>query len=161
MGLLPPLIAPLRFSIIAYSTIPSTQINHPSAQSVYKGGFPRKRNIPFLRRLRLKTIISLIPKPLGSLDEEVSDWAQSANVTLIHVKCEKPKEDGGGLSKEAAAKALLVSLKALQVFLMANSHLAAASARYQTASCICTLSRWTKCQYSSHWSATQSSSMVK
>lgn len=105
---LDPFIVPLRFAIVA-QPIDITTSSSLTAHSIYKGGFPRKRNLPFLSRLRLKTILSLTPKPLDALDEEVTSWAKKDNVTLVHVKCEKPKDDGGGLSKEAAAKALLVS----------------------------------------------------
>lgn len=105
---LKPFIVPLRFGIIA-QPIDITTSSSLTAHSLYKGGFPRRRNLPFLSRLRLKTVLSLTPKSLDKLDEEVTDWAKQNIVTLVHVKCEKPKDDGGGLSKEAAAKALLVS----------------------------------------------------
>jgi len=49
------------------------------------------------------------------LDEDVCQWAKSNNVKLVHVKCEKPKDDGGGLSKEAAAKALMHILDSRQL----------------------------------------------
>lgn len=108
IGQLTPLIAPLRFSIVAHP-IDISPYSPISIQSIYKGAFPRRRNLPFLSRLRIKTILSLTPKALEILDEEVDNWAKNNAISLIHVKCEKPKDDGGGLSKEAAAKALLVS----------------------------------------------------
>lgn len=108
LGPLKPLLVPLRFLTVAQPV----NVGSSSAvltQSLYKGGFPRRRNLPFLSRLRLKTILSLTPKPLDVLEEDVSQWAKSNDISLVHVKCEKPKDDGGGLSKEAAAKALMVS----------------------------------------------------
>lgn len=113
-GPLKPLLVPLRFSIVAQSVdVGSSSAISPL--SLYKGGFPRRRNLPFLSRLRLKTIVSLTPKSLDALDEDVCQWAKSNNVTLVHVKCEKPKDDGGGLSKEAAAKALMHILDSRQL----------------------------------------------
>jgi len=109
IGQLTPLIAPLRFGIVAHP-IDISPNSSVSNQSIYKGAFPRRRNLPFLSRLRLKTILSLTPKSLEVLDEDVSNWAKSNSISLIHVKCEKPKDDGGGLSKEAAGKALVVSI---------------------------------------------------
>jgi hypothetical protein len=105
---LPPLIAPLRYRIVAHP-IDISSSGPVSTQSIYKGAFPRRRNLPFLSRLRLKTILSLSPKSLEAVDEDVCQWAKSQGISLIHVKCEKPKDDGGGLSREAASQALLVS----------------------------------------------------
>jgi hypothetical protein len=119
IGQLKPLIAPLRFSIVAHPI--DISANSPvSAQSVYRGAFPHPRNIPFLSRLRLKTIVSLTPKPLDVLDEITAEWARKNEVSLIHIKCDKPKDDGGGLSKEAASKALLVSRKKICIWCKAE-----------------------------------------
>jgi hypothetical protein len=113
-GPLKPLLVPLRFSVVAQSVdVGSSSATSPL--SLYKGGFPRRRNLPFLSRLRLKTIVSLTPKSLNALDEDVSQWAKNNNVSLVHVKCEKPKDDGGGLSKDAAAKALMHILDSRQL----------------------------------------------
>jgi hypothetical protein len=109
LGPLKPLLVPLRFLTVALPVNVGSS-SAVSSHSVYKGGFPRRRNLPFLSRLRLKTIVSLTPKPLDALEGDVTQWAKSNNISLVHVKCEKPKDDGGGLSKEAAAKALMVRL---------------------------------------------------
>lgn len=114
---LPPLIAPLRFGSVAQMPDAATmqkeaipaQVSAQQWQSVYKGSCPRPRHLPFLRRLRIKTILSLTPKPLASLDKNIAAWAEEHGIRLVHVHCDKPKDDGGGLSREAAAKALLVS----------------------------------------------------
>ncbi|UZJ52569.1 hypothetical protein CBS101457_001889 [Exobasidium rhododendri] len=114
IGQLTPLIAPLRFSLVAHPV--DISANSPVlTQSIYRGAFPHRRNIPFLSRLRLKTVLSLTPKPLEVLDKAVADWAKSSGVSLVHVKCEKPKDDGGGLSKEAAGEALLHLLDSRQL----------------------------------------------
>lgn len=108
VGQLKSLVAPLRFGIVAHP-IEARPSKAVSQQSIYKGSFPRRRNLPFLSRLRLQTVLSLTPKPLEALDADVCSWAKKTDVSLVHIKCDKPKEDGGGLSREGAAKALLVS----------------------------------------------------
>ncbi|KAI8892196.1 tyrosine phosphatase family-domain-containing protein [Globomyces pollinis-pini] len=37
-------------------------------EEIYRGGYPKQRNIPFLKRLDLKTIISLTPNPVDIVD---------------------------------------------------------------------------------------------
>lgn len=122
---LPALIVPLRFGVVAHSfSIPATDTPQSKAggssssrnaaapsqrQSIYRGALPRRRNLPFLTRLRPKTILSLTPKPLDALDPEMRAWAEGKGVKLVHIRCDKPKDDGGGLSREGAARALLVS----------------------------------------------------
>ncbi|PWN52841.1 hypothetical protein IE53DRAFT_304829, partial [Violaceomyces palustris] len=77
----------------------------------YRGAYPKARNLAFLSRLRLKTILSLIPKPLDN-DPSIKQWASSQHppVSLIHVRCEKPKDESGGLTRESAARAIGVLL---------------------------------------------------
>lgn len=119
---LSPMIAPLRFGTVAQvpgtlsigiSNIgPSSQQTAHSAsyQSVYKGSFPRQRHLPFLSRLNLKTILSLTPKPISAVDEDLMKWCEERKITVHHIRCDKPKDDGGGISKENAVKALLTLL---------------------------------------------------
>ena len=52
---------------------------------LFRGGYPTARNIDFIQRLELKTIISLTPKAL-------SISILSDNVNFMHIKVEKPKE---------------------------------------------------------------------
>lgn len=111
---LPTLIAPLRFGtvaqIVASHSNVATSVATQTQQTVYKGSLPRERHLPFLRRLHLKTILSLTPKPLESIDPTISQWTLQESVRAVHVHCDKPKDDGGGLSKEAAMKAIMVCL---------------------------------------------------
>lgn len=51
--------------------------------TVFRGAYPKPRNLPFLSTLNLKTILSLTP------DAPV---LEIQNVNLIHYKVDKPKE---------------------------------------------------------------------
>ena len=116
---LSPMIAPLRFGIVAQ--VPGTlsnlafssqqqNVHCSSYQSVYKGSFPRQRHLQFLSHLNLKTILSLTPKSISAVDEGLMKWCEERRITVHHIRCDKPKDDGGGISKENATKALLTLL---------------------------------------------------
>lgn len=122
---LPVLVPPLRFSAVALSPVtaasssaaatPAAAAAAPGelpaslAQALYRGSHPKPRNVRFLARLRLRSILSLTPKALGTAEPHVAEWAAQHGVRTEWLQCEKPKDEAGGLSKEAAAKALLVS----------------------------------------------------
>ncbi|KAJ9478480.1 putative tyrosine-protein phosphatase OCA6 [Pseudozyma hubeiensis] len=142
---LKPLTPPLRFSTVAFACTdqpqPSWQAelaaddadprSHPHhRESVYRGAYPKARNLSFLNRLHLRTVLSLTPRPLDS-DVGLLEWSTSAKgplapspsptpsvtekvsrlgVQLLHVRCEKPKDESGGLTREGAARALSVLL---------------------------------------------------
>lgn len=65
------LIAPLRFGMVG--------------PNVYRGSYPQPHNVRFLKRLGLKTIISITPEPL--VDGSVKQFAADNNINLIHVSC--------------------------------------------------------------------------
>ena len=65
---------PLRYAIVE---------DHPP---LYRGSYPRQKNLGFLQRLRLKTILSLTPEPLG---EEIATWCSAQGVRMIHLKMSK------------------------------------------------------------------------
>ncbi|WFD19771.1 hypothetical protein MCAP1_002007 [Malassezia caprae] len=116
-----PLSPPMRFGIVAFpqrmpgmsdaesSTGASSRITSFS-ECLYRGAYPKHRNLPFLETLHLRTIVSLTPKPIDS-DPAVASWARAQNggagVHIIHVRTEKPKEETGGLTSEGAARALM------------------------------------------------------
>ncbi|KAH9246815.1 hypothetical protein BASA81_015593 [Batrachochytrium salamandrivorans] len=58
---LPRLIPPFRFNIVEGST---------RQEAVYRSAFPTSKNFRFLKRLKLKTIISLIPRNAGAEGED-------------------------------------------------------------------------------------------
>jgi len=67
---------PLRFAMVE---------DHPP---LYRGSYPLPKNLPFLQRLRLKTILSITPEPLGS---EVAQWCSAQGVGMMHLKTTKEK----------------------------------------------------------------------
>ncbi|CCU99479.1 unnamed protein product [Malassezia sympodialis ATCC 42132] len=116
-----PLSPPMRFGIVAFpQSMPDSSDSGSSmgtssritsfSECLYRGAYPKHRNLPFLETLHLRTIVSLTPKPIDS-DPVVSTWARAQNggagVHIIHVRTEKPKEETGGLTHEGAARALM------------------------------------------------------
>ncbi|GMM33869.1 protein-tyrosine-phosphatase [Saccharomycopsis crataegensis] len=70
------LIPPLRFSTI-----------HPN---IHRGSYPRKENYRFLRRYKIKTIISLTPNPITrDTDAPLLEFLQKENIKLIHIEVGK------------------------------------------------------------------------
>lgn len=99
-GTLPHLIPPFRYAIVE--------------ERLFRGGYPKPRNLRFLKRyalcthwhsatiphdfllrLRLKTIVSLIPDPLLP---EVQEFCAQQDITLLHFKVDKMREDNIPLS---------------------------------------------------------------
>lgn len=64
------LIPPLRFAAVE--------------SGLYRGTYPHAQNIRFLKRLGLKTILSLTPEPLSG---EVVDFANENGIELLHLSC--------------------------------------------------------------------------
>ncbi|KAI9469050.1 MAG: tyrosine phosphatase family-domain-containing protein [Benjaminiella poitrasii] len=73
---LPNLIPPFRFSMVE--------------ENLFRGGYPKPRNKRFLKRLKLKTILSLIP---DKLIPEMHDFFEENNIHLLHLQVDKMKED--------------------------------------------------------------------
>ncbi|CAO3673208.1 unnamed protein product [Umbelopsis ramanniana] len=73
---LPPLIPPFRFAAVE--------------DNVFRGGFPKLRNVQFIKRLHLKTLLSLSPDPLP---EEIQQFCNEQDINMIHLKVDKMKED--------------------------------------------------------------------
>jgi tyrosine-protein phosphatase OCA6 len=65
---------PFRFGIVE---------DHPP---LYRGCYPLQKNLRFLERLRLKTIVSITPEPLG---EDIATWCSAQGVRMMHLKIEK------------------------------------------------------------------------
>lgn len=65
---------PLRFGMVE---------DHPP---LYRGSYPLAKNLRFLERLHLKTIVSITPEPLG---ENIATWCSAQGVTMIHLKTKK------------------------------------------------------------------------
>ncbi|KAJ1027629.1 hypothetical protein NDA18_003629 [Ustilago nuda] len=133
---LKPLTPPLRFSTVAFSCVddPSNTEDDPRLhshhrESVYRGAYPKSRNLYFLSRLHLRTVLSLTPRPLDN-DAALLAWSSQSDpspllstpttpvaerpaqmgIKLLHVRSEKPKDESGGLTREGAARALSILL---------------------------------------------------
>lgn len=74
-----PIVPPLRFATVH------------DCPGLYRSSYPRSINTRFLRRLKLKTILSLTPKPL---EGDVAEWCKQQNITLLHLECEKASKKG-------------------------------------------------------------------
>ncbi|KAI7829943.1 tyrosine phosphatase family-domain-containing protein [Kickxella alabastrina] len=71
-----PLIPPYRFERVQ--------------NQLYRGGYPKPRNFRFLRRQRLKTIVSLIP---GDQDTLLSEFCSGLGITRIIIPVDSPNEN--------------------------------------------------------------------
>ena len=118
-----PLTPPIRFGPVAFPAVNVPADSESGSddfrrvamysECMYRGAYPKHRNLRFLETLHLRTIISLTPKPIDQ-DESLREWAESQNggsgIRLVHVRTEKPKEESGGLSREGAARAIMTLL---------------------------------------------------
>ncbi|KAJ2666188.1 protein-tyrosine-phosphatase [Coemansia sp. RSA 1199] len=71
-----PLIPPYRFERVQ--------------NRLYRGGYPKPRNFRFLRRQRLKTLVSLIP---SDRDTQLSDYCRDENIDRICIPVDSPNEN--------------------------------------------------------------------
>jgi len=60
------MIAPLGFSTVS--------------QGLYRSALPAKKTLPFIRSLRLKSMVCLSP---GAISPELQDWCSKQNVALV------------------------------------------------------------------------------
>ncbi|KAJ1549793.1 hypothetical protein HK405_002294, partial [Cladochytrium tenue] len=81
-------------------------------ENLFRGSYPRQRNHRFLRRLRLRTILSLTPEPASP---DLHAFADRHGVTLIHVRVDRPREDVIPLSFARCAAALRVMVDAARL----------------------------------------------
>ncbi|KAK9461048.1 tyrosine phosphatase family-domain-containing protein [Lipomyces oligophaga] len=97
----PALVTPLRYGIV-----------YPK---VHRGLYPRKVNLPFLRRLKLKTIISLTPEPLI---DEVRSFCEQEGINMIHIKTSKSKKKDVAITYTEVTKAIeiLISQQSAPVY---------------------------------------------
>lgn len=72
------LVTPLHFSFVQ--------------PTLYRGSYPREINLPFLRTLDLKFILSLTPEPLDK-DPILAKFCAENGITMVHIECSKEKRD--------------------------------------------------------------------
>ncbi|CAO3622875.1 unnamed protein product [Cunninghamella blakesleeana] len=98
MTLLPNLIPPFRYSIVE--------------ETLFRGGYPKPRNYQFMRRLQLKTVLSLIPdKPTPELEE----FCRHENIHMLRLQVDCMKEDNVPLTYNK-------TLLALQIIINPENH---------------------------------------
>ncbi|KAG0314597.1 hypothetical protein BGZ99_008043 [Dissophora globulifera] len=72
----PPLIPPFRFGTVE--------------PEVYRGAYPKQRNLRYLKRLKLRTILSLIP---DSPDQIFEEFCAQQGIRSIHLPVDKVKDN--------------------------------------------------------------------
>ncbi|KAI8063629.1 tyrosine phosphatase family-domain-containing protein [Gongronella butleri] len=70
------LIPPFRFALVD--------------EDLYRGGYPKPRNYKFLKNLRLKTILSLIP---DTAVDELQQFCKEEKIHMLRLKVDRMKED--------------------------------------------------------------------
>ncbi|KAG0223149.1 hypothetical protein BGW42_006082 [Actinomortierella wolfii] len=73
---LPPLIPPFRFGTVEHE--------------VYRGAYPKQRNLRFLKRLKLRTVLSLIP---DAVDDDFLRFCEEQGIRWIHLPVDKVKDN--------------------------------------------------------------------
>lgn len=100
-GDLGPLVPPLRFSALQ--------------PNLYRGSYPREINYRFLKRLRLKYIVSLTPDPITpENDKLLCEFAQENNIQLVHIESGK---EGGKRKKRGVPIGYSAVVKALELMI--------------------------------------------
>lgn len=90
---LPPLVPPLRFSMVE--------------EGLYRGAYPSLINLRFLTRLRLRTVVSLLPEPPSA---DLERWCAEQGVALHHEMVPLFREEVAlSPEKVAGVLALLIS----------------------------------------------------
>lgn len=121
--IVPPQIPPLRFATVTFGEYSASAKSMHGlgvdcseevvAESIYRGAYPKKRNLCFLQSLKLHTVLSLTPKPLD-INADSLAWTDNSDevheVRLVHIRTEKPDNESGGLSREGAVRALLAMM---------------------------------------------------
>ncbi|KAI8328745.1 tyrosine phosphatase family-domain-containing protein [Chlamydoabsidia padenii] len=88
---LPNLIPPFRYTMVE--------------EDLFRGGFPKPRNYRFLQRLRLKTILSLIP---DKATPELQEFCERENIHMLRLTVDRMKEDNIPLSYNKTILALQI-----------------------------------------------------
>lgn len=83
-------------------------------EDLYRGGYPRKVNFPFLESLQIKTIVSLTPEPItAATDSSLFRFAEIHKIKLVHIECAqsgKGKKRGVPLGYTAVFKAIDIAI---------------------------------------------------
>jgi len=103
------LTPPYHFSIVACPTTSQVQDDPKApAQILYRGSIPATRNLPFLKRLGLKTVLYCRKKELKE-DDVFVRWSRKREIDLRWVKAEGMGEENLGMGKNEISDVLKVS----------------------------------------------------
>jgi hypothetical protein len=100
------LTPPYHFAIAACPLAPPSQHDEPHS-ILYRGSIPLARNLPFLRRLGLRTIICMRKKPLAE-DDVLVRWGKRHNVTVKWIKADPMSEEHLGMGRTEVGEVLKV-----------------------------------------------------
>jgi hypothetical protein len=104
------LTPPYHFSVVACPAITQVQDDPKTpAQILYRGSIPATRNLPFLKRLGLKTVIYCKKKELKQ-DDVFCRWSRKRKIDLRWIKAEGMGEEKLGVGKNEISDVLKVSL---------------------------------------------------
>ena len=102
------LTPPYHFSIVACPTTPQVPDDPKTpSQILYRGSIPATRNLPFLKRLGLKTVIYCRKKEIKD-DDILVRWSQKSGIDLKWIKAEGMGEEKLGLGKNEISDVLKV-----------------------------------------------------
>ncbi|KAJ7540454.1 hypothetical protein O6H91_10G015800 [Diphasiastrum complanatum] len=87
------LIPPLNFSMVD--------------KGIYRSGYPNKKNLPFLHKLRLRSVVYLCPEPYP---EAVLEFVESSRINLFHLGIEGNKEPFVDIPEDVIREALKILL---------------------------------------------------
>ncbi|CCE63065.1 hypothetical protein TPHA_0D04310 [Tetrapisispora phaffii CBS 4417] len=85
------LVSPLQFSVVQ--------------PTLYRGSYPREINLPFLKSLQLKKIISFVPEEITKeVDAVLVNFCEEHYIELIHIQSGKVKQKKEKKKKEDKSK---------------------------------------------------------
>lgn len=99
------LTPPYHFSVVAAPlTVTSKSWND---EILYRGSIPVARNLPFMKRLDLKTLVVIQKKPLKEGDVMIR-WAENHDVDIKWIKADTMGEESLGMGKTEVGEVLKV-----------------------------------------------------
>ncbi|OZJ06829.1 hypothetical protein BZG36_00061 [Bifiguratus adelaidae] len=72
-------------------------------EGLFRGAYPKQRNLRFLKRLKLRTFLSLTPSPL---DDAARDFCKGNKIECIHLQVDRWKEDNVPLTYKRTVLAI-------------------------------------------------------
>ncbi|KAH8938230.1 hypothetical protein BDL97_16G070700 [Sphagnum fallax] len=76
-------------------------------KGVYRSGYPNKKNLPFLHKLRLRSVVYLCPEPYPEANKE---FMEKNGITIFHFGIEGNKEPFVDIPEDVIRDALKVLL---------------------------------------------------